>query len=73
MAVNCRSILKSEPGRSSEEDFKIMLGKFRKKLTDSGILTVWKKHQYYESKGERKRRKKKESHLKHMKESSRIT
>ena len=73
MAVNCRAVLRPELGRSSEESFKILLGKFRKKMTDSGIMTLWKKHQYYESKGESRRRKRKESQLKRLKENGKIT
>jgi ribosomal protein S21 len=64
MAVNCRAILRSGHGKSAEENFKDLLGKFRKKTTDSGVMTLWKKYQYFESKGERRRRKKKEAQLK---------
>jgi ribosomal protein S21 len=69
MAVNCRAVLKPEAGRNPDEAFKIMLGKFRKKMTDAGVMTLWKSKQYYESKGERRRRKKKESISKRIKES----
>ena len=67
MAVNCRVVSK-ETGKSDEDNFKIMLGKFRKKMSDTGIMTLWKEYQYYESKGERRRRKKKESDSKRRKE-----
>lgn len=69
--ANCKSILK-ETGKSSEENFKIMLGKFRKRTTDSGIITLWKKKQYFESKGEKRRRKMKETALQRKKETSKI-
>jgi ribosomal protein S21 len=69
--ANCKSVLK-ETGKSSEENFKIMLGKFRKRTTDSGIITLWKKKQYFESKGEKRRRKMKETALQRRKETSKI-
>ena len=72
MATNCKSVLK-ESGKSSEENFKIMLGKFRKRTTDTGIITLWKKKQYFESKGEKRRRKRKEAALQRRKENSKLS
>lgn len=72
MAINCRATLKADSGKSPEESFKIMLGRFRKKMTDAGILTLWKKHQYYESKGEKRRRKRKEAKLKRLKDNNKM-
>lgn len=37
-----------------------MLAIFRKMVNDSGIMTTYKQNQFYESKGEKRRRKKKE-------------
>ncbi len=67
MAVNCRAILRTQHGKSPKEEFDIMLSKFRKKRSDSGVDTLWKAKQYFESKGERRRRKEKEAQLKRIK------
>ncbi|MCK9458339.1 MAG: 30S ribosomal protein S21 [Proteobacteria bacterium] len=67
MAVNCRAILRVEHGKSPEENFRNLLGKFRKKTTDSGVMTLWKSKQYFESKGERRRRKEKAAQMKRIK------
>ena len=60
MAVNCRAILRAEHGKSPEENFKILLGKFRKKTTDSGVMTLWKQNSILKAKvnvaGERQRK-----------------
>lgn len=49
--------------RGSRDDFKTfkqLLGLFRKRVNESGVLTIYKEKQYYESKGEKRRRKKRE-------------
>ena len=40
--------------------FKQMLHVFRRKVNESGILSLWKKKQYYESPSETRRKKKRE-------------
>jgi ribosomal protein S21 len=67
---NCKVVLK-EFGKSPEENFKNLLGKFHTKMTDTGIMNLWKKKQYFESKGEKRRRKEKEAQSKRLKESNR--
>ena len=50
------------------EDFRILHTRFKRRVNESGLLTEYKMRQYFESKGERKRRKLKESILKRKKE-----
>ena len=47
--------------KEKEYAFKKMLSKFRKAITESGVITTWKSKQVHETKGEKKRRKKKEA------------
>jgi ribosomal protein S21 len=72
MPTNCRAVLKAESGCTPDQNFKVMLSKFRKRVTDAGVITLWKKKQYFESKGEKRRRKRKEAQLQRRKESSKI-
>lgn len=51
-----------------ERNFKIMFSIFKKAVNDSGILTIYKEKQSYESKGEKRRRKSKEAALQRRKE-----
>ena len=44
-----------------ERNFKILLHSFQKAVNDSGLLTKFKEKQFYESKGEKRRRKIKEA------------
>lgn len=59
MVVNCRVILRD--GGQKEEAFQGMLKAFRTKMADCGIMTEYKRKQTYESPGEKRRRKLKES------------
>lgn len=59
------------PGASKEEKdaaFRRMHAIFKKNVADAGILHTLKKYEYYESKGEKKRRKFKEAKLERLKE-----
>ena len=49
-------------GKSGDKlkNFKALMGIFRKRVAEAGILTTFKEKQYFESKGEKRRRKKKE-------------
>ena len=52
------------PNASREERdraFKGMFSAFKKQVNEAGVLAEWKQKQYFESKGEKKRRKRKES------------
>jgi len=47
--------------REKEEIFKKSLSVFKKRVADSGVIQEYKKREYYESPGQKKRRKQKES------------
>lgn len=58
-------------GRSKEDEeraFRSMFSVFKRKVNESGILSDFKKKQFYESKSEKRRRKEKESLLQRRKE-----
>lgn len=44
--------------------FKVFLSKFNHEVSRSGVLNSYKQHEAYESKGRKKRRKKREAELK---------
>jgi ribosomal protein S21 len=69
---NCRVEMDPKTRGRPEEKFKILLGKFRKRVNDIGILTTWKEKQFFESKGEKRRRKRKEAALQRKKDTNRI-
>ena len=50
------------------EDFRILHTRFKRRVNEAGLLTEYKQRQYHESKGERRRRKLKESILRIKKE-----
>ena len=54
--------------KEREYAFKRMLSKFRKAVTDSGVISNWKAKQVHETKGEKRRRKLKESIRQRQKE-----
>lgn len=70
----CRVRLrKIHPNASKEEQekaFKHMHAAFKRQVNESGILSEFKRKQYFESKGEKKRRLRKESELARLKETS---
>ena len=51
-----------------QKNDRILLSIFHRRVNDSGILTRYKERQYYESKGEKRRRKRKEANLQRMKD-----
>lgn len=57
--------LRDVPGNSSYQDrqfaFTKMFSVFKKKCAEAGILHQYKQHEFYESTGEKNRRKKRES------------
>ena len=63
-AVRCRVTLdelgRRGKSRDQQKNVRSLLGLFRKRVNESGILTTYKENQYYESRGEKRRRKKKE-------------
>ena len=61
--VNCRVENRVRPNASKEEKekaFKGMLAAFKRKVNESEILVRYKEKQFYESKSEKKRKKRKE-------------
>lgn len=73
MAINCKAVLvENNPRNRPEDNFKIMLSKFRKRVSDIGVVAEWKKHQFHETKGEKRRRKKKETDLQKRKERAKL-
>jgi len=59
------------PNASWEEkdkNFRILHATFKRQVNESGILTIYKERQTYESKGEKRRRKRRESELQRRKE-----
>lgn len=52
-----------------ERNFRILLLTFQKAVNDSGLLTKFKEKQFYESKGEKRRRKAKEASMNKIRES----
>ncbi|MEI8270500.1 MAG: 30S ribosomal protein S21 [bacterium] len=54
-----------------EYAFKKMVSAFHKAVADAGIIHECKKREFYESPGEKRRRKKKESHQNILKEKMR--
>lgn len=64
--------LKKLPSNASyeqeEKAFKMMFSIFKRRVNESGILTECKSRQYYETPGEKKRRKRREAVLQRRKE-----
>jgi ribosomal protein S21 len=59
------------PHNASHQDreiaFRKLFSAFKKAVADAGVLHEYKKHEYYESPGEKRRRKKRESELQQLK------
>lgn len=60
----CRVELRDLPPHASRQEreiaFKKMFSIFKKQVAEAGILQQYKQHEFYESPGEKRRRKKKE-------------
>ena len=54
--------------RAADNAFRDMLKHFNRRVKNAEIIQEWKKHQYFESKSEKRRRKRKEVALKIHKE-----
>lgn len=64
MANKTRVRVELRAGRNSgdkERAFRSLHSAFKRKVTEAGIISDWKSHQFFESKGEKRRRKAKES------------
>ena len=55
--------------KKSEKDkaFRSMLAAFKKRVAEAGVISQWKQKQYFESKAERDRRKRRQSELERKK------
>ncbi len=53
-----------------ERAFRTMLSIFKRQVNEIGILAEYKERQYYESPGEKRKRKRKEAKIERRKESS---
>ena len=57
--------------RSRDDNYKLfrqMFGLFKRQVTEAGIITLWKQKQFHETRGEKRRRKRKEALLQRMKD-----
>ena len=71
MATNVKVELRCNPNADYHEKdraFKAMLTVFKRQVNEAGILNLYKKYQFYESPGEKKRRKRKEAAAERQKE-----
>jgi len=63
--------LKELPGNASQQDrdfaFKRMFSIFKKAVAEAGIMHAYKQHEYYESKSEKRRRKRREAEVQCLK------
>lgn len=66
--VYLRDLSPNASWQDKEFAFKKMFSAFKKAVADAGILHECKKREYYESPGEKRRRKKKESAQNRLKE-----
>ena len=66
--VEARPLHPNASKEDKERNFKIMFAIFKRAVDNSGILTRFKEKQFYESKGQKRRRKIKESALQRRKE-----
>ena len=60
--------LRNDSPQEKERNFKILFQEFKRRVSDAGILAQAKDHQNFESKGEKRRKKKREAILKHKQE-----
>lgn len=68
----CKVELQDLPHNASRQEreiaFKKMFSLFKKRVAEAGILQDFKKHEFHESRGDKKRRKQKESIKQRMKQ-----
>lgn len=50
-----------------DKEFRALLGRFRKAVSEAGIINTYKQHETYESKGRKRRRKKREAETARLK------
>jgi ribosomal protein S21 len=70
--VECKNLPANASRDEKERAFKIMFATFKRHVNESGILTRYKEVQYFESKGEKRRRKKRASDNLRRKETNKL-
>jgi ribosomal protein S21 len=70
MSINVRVELDEPSGRFKDKEraFRGMLNAFKKRVNECGILSQWKQHQFFESKSDKSRRKRRKAELERKKE-----
>lgn len=70
--ANVRVEAKSLSPHASQADrdhaFRILLTVFKRRCNEYGVMKMYKEHEYFESKPEKERRKRKEAELRRLKE-----
>ena len=67
-AVRLRVELRPSPNKTKEEQFREMLHVFKRRCNECGILSKYKDYEFFESKSQKERKKRRESELRKMKE-----
>jgi ribosomal protein S21 len=70
MSSNCKVVLRYDSQLSDKQNFENMLHVFNKRVGEYGIIPLCKRYEYYESKSQKIKRKKKEAILRRLKEES---
>jgi len=50
-----------------DKEFRTLMGKFRKAVSEAGIINIYKQKETYESEGRKRRRKKREAEISRLK------
>lgn len=56
--------------RDKDAAFRALHAAFKRQVSDAGIIALWKQHQYAETDGQKRRRKRKEAALNRRKEAN---
>lgn len=66
--VEARELRANASQDEKDRAFRTLHSIFKRRVTEAGILADWKRHQFYESPSEKRRRKRKESIVNRHKE-----
>jgi ribosomal protein S21 len=66
--VEARELRPNASNEEKERSFRTLHSIFKRQVNKSGILSEWKRHQFYESPSEKRRRKRKEAIINNHKE-----
>ena len=58
--------------REGDAQFRVLHSAFKRAVNEEGIIQLWKQKQYHETKGEKRRRKRKEGKLNRIKEENKL-